>query len=130
MSDSENNLLREIIGAKLESIGSSEATYIGIKPKGLLKITSVSFVFDRGRLEIENPFTVLKGGDGLPPESVSETLNSLVGSTVVDAFISGEEIGLDFADDTSIRISLRDEDWRGPEAGNYAPNDGAIIVFD
>jgi hypothetical protein len=123
---------REIIGAKLESIDSSEHNYIGVNTKGLLKTTSVSFVFDRGRLEIENPLTLLKGGHCLPPESVtvSESLKCLVGSTVVHAYISREEIALDFEGDMSVRISLRDDDWRGPQAGHYAPNDGPVIVFD
>ena len=132
MQNSGNNLLQEIIGAKLEGIGSAENTYIGIKPKGLLNTASVSFIFDRGRLEIENPFTVLLGGQCIPScsEAVTDTLNRFVGDTVVDAYISSEEIGLDFEGDKSIRVSLREGDRRGPQAGHYAPHEGTITVFD
>jgi hypothetical protein len=132
MRNSGHNRLKEIIGAKLEAIGSAENTYIGVEPKGLFSTTSVSLLFDRGRLEIENPFTVLLGGTCIPSgsEAVTDTLNGLVGSKVVDAYLSSEEIGLDFEGDKSIRVSLRDEDWSGPEAGQYVPNEGTIIAFD
>ena len=132
MCNSGNNLLQEIIGAKIESIASAENTYVGIKPESLLNTVSTSLIFDRGRLEIENPFTVLISGRCVDSrnESITDTLMTFVGCKVVEASISSEEIGLDFEGDKSIRISLREEDWNGPEAGHYAPKDGAIIVFD
>ena len=132
MPDSQYNLLSELIGALVEGTGSAEHSYVGIKPKGVLETRSVSLLFDRGRFEIENPFDVRFAEICISSRSdeITEALDRLLGRRVVDAYISREEIVLGFEDNAFIRISLKDEDYIGPEAGSYTPKEGTIIVFD
>lgn len=111
----------EIIGATLESITESSATYVDASGSSEgLSIQGQSLAFDKGWFVIENPYTI----DGAP------NLLELIGSTVVDAFSNDEEIRLKFNNGSDISVSLRGEDFVGPEAASYEPKQGEIIVFD
>lgn len=111
----------EIIGAKLESITESDAEYVDADDSGeVLNIKCLSLVLDKGWFVIENPHTI----DGV------SSLNEIIGSRVVDAFSNDDEIFLKFSNGAAISVSLRDEDFVGPEAASYSPKQGEIIVFN
>ncbi len=111
----------EIIGAVLETITESDATYVDAGEGGeVLSIKGQSLAFDKGWFVIENPHTIV----GVP------SLSALIGSKVIDAFSNDDKIILKFDNDSVISVSLKDEDFVGPEAASYAPKKGEIIVFD
>ena len=111
----------EIIGAVLESITENCASYIDAgEGSDVLNIKGQSLAFDKGWFVIENPYIIV----GAP------SLNALIGSKVIDAFSNDQEISLKFDNDSVITVSLKDEDFVGPEAASYAPKKGEIIVFD
>lgn len=110
-----------IIGAVLETTIENDASYIDAgEGSDVLNIKGQSLAFDKGWFVIENPYTIV----GAPNLSV------LIGSKVVDACSNDEEITLKFDNDSVISISLKDEDFVGPEAASYTPKKGGIIVFD
>ena len=111
----------EIIGAELEAITESEAAYVDADESGeVLNIIGISLVFDRGWFVVENPHTVF----GVT------NLNEIIGSKVVDASSNEDEIRLQFSNGSAISVSLKDEDFVGPEAASYSPKQGEIIVFN
>jgi hypothetical protein len=42
--------------------------------------------------------------------------------------ITDDEVSIEFADSSAIGVSLRDEDYVGPEAFNYTARDGTVVV--
>jgi hypothetical protein len=123
----------EVIGGRLMSIGHQSSTYVGLGFQGgTLQVHPLTLSFDRGVLTIENPFKVESRNAiylSTGPE-IELVLANLEGCVVTDAEFQPEFIVVRFGDVATISISLRDEDFTTPEAGNYAPNDGPIIVFD
>jgi hypothetical protein len=115
----------EIEGAVLESISTSEATYVDVGDKNEpLKVQGCSLTFDLGQLVIENPFVVF-GSD-----NEKQDLNGLVGLRVRSAYSNEEEIRIIFESEAYIKVSMKGEDFVGPEAASYSPNQGNIIVFN
>ncbi len=111
----------EIIGAELEAITESEAAYVDADEHGeVLNIKGISLVFDRGWFVVENPHTIF----GVT------NLKEIIGFKVVDACSNDEEVRLQFSNGSAISVSLKDEDFIGPEAANYSPKLGEIIVFN
>jgi hypothetical protein len=111
----------EIIGAELEAITQSEAAYVDADESGeVLNIKGISLAFDRGWFVVENPHTVFGVAN----------LNEIVGTKVVDAYSSEDEIRLQFSNGSVISVSLKDKDFVGPEAASYSPKRGEIIVFN
>lgn len=111
----------EIIGAALEEITESNAAYVDADDSGeVLNIKGLSLAFDKGWFLIENPHTVL---------GVS-SLREIIGSKVVDAFSNNDEISLKFNNGAVLLVSLKDEDFVGPEAASYSPKQGELIVFN
>ena len=111
----------EIIGAALEEITESEAAYEDADDSGVvLNIKGLSLAFDKGWFVIENPHTVV---------GVSN-LREIFGSKIVDAFSNNDEISLKFNNGAVLSVSLKDEDFVGPEAASYSPKQGEIIVFN
>jgi hypothetical protein len=111
----------EIIGAELEVITESEAAYIDADKSGeAIDIKGISLVFDRGSFVVENPHTIFGVAN----------LNEIIGSKVIDAFSSEDEIRLEFSNGAAISVSLKDEDFVWPEAASYSPKQGEIIVFN
>ncbi len=115
----------EIEGAVLEGISTSEATYVDMGEKNVpLKIRGCSLNFDLGQLVIENPFTVV----GTEDENTG--LNQLVGLRVTSAYSNEEEIRIIFESGAFISVSMKFNDFVGPEAASYSPKRGNIIVFN
>lgn len=115
----------EIEGAVLEVVSTSEATYVDVGDRtDPLIIQGCSLTFDLGQLVIENPFTVAGS------ENEKQNLNSLVGLRVKSAYSNEEEIRITFESGIYIKVSMKDEDFIGPEAASYSPNQGSIIVFN
>jgi len=119
-------IFEEIEGAMLESVSVSEATYVdagssGSKP---LKVEGCSLVFDLGWFVIENRFSVIS------PENLDVGLNELVGLKVGSAYSTEEEIRINFELGSYISVSMKDEDFVGPEAASYTPKRGDIVVFN
>ncbi|KZZ50445.1 hypothetical protein A3759_17105 [Thalassolituus sp. HI0120] len=111
----------EIIGAKLERVTESSATYVDEDDSGdTLNIKGQSLAFDKGWFVIENPHTV----------SGVESLKEVVGSVVIDAFSNSDEINIKFNNGAVVTISLKGDDFVGPEAASYSPKQGEIIVFN
>lgn len=115
----------EIEGAVLETISMSEATYVdaGGKTEPLL-IQGCSLNFNLGWLVIENPYSVIG------PNNEKMELDKLVGQKVTSAYSTEEEIRLNFNSGAYISVSMKDEDFVGPEAASYSPKRGEIIVFN
>jgi hypothetical protein len=115
----------EIIGAALKDVTKSISTYVAAESDSeFLKIEGISLIFDRGVLLIENPFMIINS------ENENIKINELVGDSVRTAYLLESEIQILFESDAVLTISLRDEDFVGPEAASWTPNDGAIIVFN
>jgi hypothetical protein len=51
-----------------------------------------------------------------------------IGSTVVDAWANEVEISVGFESGAAVSVSLRDEDYLGPEAIQFTSEDGAVWV--
>ena len=94
---------------------------LGSKP---LEIEGVSLTFDRGTLVIENPFVITDSkGDSIAVEN-------LKGDIVQNAFSTDVEITIEFKSHAVLSISMNDDDFTGPEAASWNPNEGPIIVFN
>jgi hypothetical protein len=117
--------LDEIIGATVENIAEASAVYMAPeKDSESLKIKGVSVVFDRGILVIENPYSIFNS------KNEKMKINALIGDSVRTADLSESEIRILFETDALLTISMRDEDFVGPEAASWNPIDGPIIVFN
>ncbi|WP_461535313.1 hypothetical protein [Spongorhabdus nitratireducens] len=115
------NKLSALMGAKLESICESTATYEDTDNNTTpLKIKGLSLAFDKGSLVIENPYQLAGAPD----------LDSLIGSRIIDAIAGDIELSLAFDNSAKVSVSLRDEDFSGPEAASFTPLQGDIIVFN
>ena len=112
---------QQIIGAKLESVSETIATYVDAGEKNeTLKVNVFSLNFNIGCFSIENPYTLY---------GVSSLID-LQGCKIQDAFSNSKEILIKFENNASISVSLKDEDFVGPEAASYSPNQGEIVVFN
>lgn len=112
---------KEIIGAVLESIESFESTYIGCSESSeALEIIGHKLAFDKGWLEIENPHTI----------TGAKNLEEIIGLKVVHSFYNEVEFKIMFENQASVSISLKDEDFKSPEAASFIPKRGSIVVFD
>jgi hypothetical protein len=80
-------------------------------------------VFDNGRLSISNPFTLKCTSN----EAV--TLRTMTGCRVTDTIITQTEIIIVFEGTVYLCISLREEDFIGPEAASFAASSGEVVVF-
>lgn len=111
----------EIVGAKLESVTESSASYVDAEDSSdVLNIKGQSLAFDKGWFVIENPHTV----------SGVVSLKEVIGSVVIDAFSNSDEINIKFDNGAVVAVSLKDNDFVGPEAASYCPKQGEIIVFN
>lgn len=123
----------ELIGAKLTDIGRESSTYVGLSEQNpIITVDSVRLIFDLGALVIENPFTVDTGASlhNSSEDGCETILQMFVGASVADAEFRRQSIDIRFDNGYQVSISLRDEDFSTPEAGNYQPNNGPVIVFD
>jgi hypothetical protein len=114
-------------------------------PLGILEgrqLSSVTFVMDYLQLSFDGPVltaytlpSVLVTGVGYLSGQTGycDALRSCIGSLVRKAFSrEGEHIRLDFENGSTILISLRDEDSKGPEAAEFvdhAANPETWVVY-
>ncbi|WDP91119.1 MAG: hypothetical protein HUN04_16015 [Desulfobacter sp.] len=119
------NNFKEIEGGVLKEVSTTKATYVGIdSKKGPMEINGFSFEFDIGIFVIENPFTIVN------PQKEKAEISNLIGLKVVSAYCTKSVIGLNFEKGYSLSVSMKDEDYTGPEAASFAPHKGNIIVFN
>ncbi|WP_025580753.1 hypothetical protein [Vibrio parahaemolyticus] len=97
--------ITELIGSKLSRVEG-----VGLS----------SLKFSSGRLVVYNPIT-LSGCDGM---------KSLVFREVLDLKVAEDSLLLVFSGQASLRVSLLDNDFTGPEAAVYTSNSGFIVVFN
>lgn len=83
-----------------------------------------SLLFDTGVLNVENPFIV--SCDSGEPVGLS----SILGCCVSASFSTETELFVVFDGRISLRVSLRDEDFIGPEAASFRATTGDIVVFN
>lgn len=101
------------------------------------QLHQVSFVMDYVRLHFnEACLTALT----LPTVRVSDQvwtsaeagwrdrLCERIGVAVESAYVRGGEIGIDFEDGARIAVSLKEQDYRGPEAINFMAPGGVWVV--
>jgi hypothetical protein len=55
-------------------------------------------------------------------------LCSEIGIEVASVRVTDDELSIEFVNSSAISVSLRDEDYCGPEAINYVAADGMIVV--
>jgi len=115
----------EIVGAELEGVSSSEATYVDAGGRReSMKVQGCALHFSLGELVIENPFKLVSK-DAEPVQ-----LKQLVGQKVVSAYSTEEELRIVFDTGAYVSVSMKESDFVGPEAASYSPKVGSIIVFN
>jgi hypothetical protein len=114
---------------------------LGLQPK-ISEITgrslsAVVFVQDHVQFQFDGPcLTALTlpvfttATTVLLPGSAAwrDGLCSAIGVEVASVRVTDEELRIEFANSASIAVSLRDEDYTGPEAINYEALDGRMLV--
>ena len=68
--------------------------------------------------------TTITSGD----QCYADHLRSEIGSKVSSVAVGSDELVITFASGSALVVSLRDEDYRGPEAINYANDNGPLFV--
>ena len=58
----------------------------------------------------------------------TDHLRSEIGSRVSSFTVGSDELVINFASGSALVVSLRDEDYRGPEAINYTSDNGPLFV--
>jgi hypothetical protein len=101
------------------------------------KLTSVTFIWDYIQFQFDGPCLtaitppIFRTATGvLSPGSAGwrDGLCSAIGVEVASSRIADEELRIEFANSSTISISLRDEDYTGPEAINYVAEDGSMMA--
>ncbi len=114
-----------IIGSTLKDIRKASSVYVATESDSQsLNVVGISLVFDRGVLVIENPFMVVNS------KKEKMEMTELTEDIVRTAYLSESEIRIVFESDAVLTISMRDEDFIGPEAASWNPNEGPIVVFN
>ncbi len=109
-------------GACLQQASPADKILQATECAGYLDIAGLNLQFDRGHLAVFNPLCLLCDS-GVPL-----SLHVLTGCCITSVSISADDLELLFDDRLLLRISLRDEDYTGPEAAVfYAPSDAAGV---
>ena len=113
------DLLDEIVGDKLSSV-AVVMDYLQLR-------------FDGAGITAFTPVTVASGTERIvaPDAGFRDLLCAQIGKVVAGIrFVEGEALVLDLDDGSSLSVSLRDEDYRGPEAINvHGLRNGTTIVI-
>jgi hypothetical protein len=110
--------------ARLLEVIERSPAYSAAGRAATLQDSRPTLVFDKGVLAVENPFTVTcDSGEQL-------ALGSIIGCCVSATFFTETEFYVVFEGRISLRVSLRDEDFIGPEAASYRANTGEVAVVD
>jgi hypothetical protein len=131
MPEDERQPFHEIVGHELMEVSTSRSNYAALDCEDeVLETAPVTLCLSESTLSIENPY-ILSASDGPVSGAIRDgvRLESLIGATVEVAYSDGEELVLEFDHGYRLSISLRDEDFRSPEAASFEPQDGPIIVF-
>ena len=109
-------------GACLQQVGPAEVIAQASDTAGYLDVNGLNLQFDRGRLLVFNPLRLLCDS------GVALSLNALVGCCISAVCITEDDLELQFDGRLLLRISLRDEDYTGPEAAVFyaLPDTGCV----
>ena len=108
-------------GARLLAATERSPSRHAVEHAAMQQDSRPSLTFDRGVLDVENPFRIsCDSGERLG-------LDALIGCSVSDAFSTQTEFFVVFEGRISLRVSLRDEDFIGPEAACYRANGGESV---
>jgi|FLOH01.1.fsa_nt_gi hypothetical protein len=109
-------------GACLQQASPADKILQATERAGYLDIAGLNLQFDRGHLAVFNPLRLLCDS------GVALSLQALIGCRVTSVSLSEDDLELLFDDRLLLRISLRDEDYTGPEAAVfYAPPDTGCV---
>jgi hypothetical protein len=113
----------------------------GVQPKiaeiAGRSLSAVAFVQDYLQFQFDGPCLtaltppVFRMGAGVVlPGNVGyrDALCSAIGVEVASVRVTDEEVQIEFVNSSSICVSLRAEDYVGPEAINYVALDGSMTV--
>ncbi len=83
-----------------------------------------TFVFDIGSLTAKNPSTLkCDSGEAVAPSSI-------IGCMVTVSYTADTDLVFVFDGRISLSVSLREEDYIGPEAAVFRSATGEVVVFD
>jgi len=110
------NFLRPIIGEYLSGV--------------CFVMDYVQLQFNGSGLSAYNPLSVHSGETTWvrPDSGWADALRGRIGQLVQGAHASDTELIIEFADRTEFRMSLRDEDYEGPEAFEFSSPGGPNVV--
>ena len=100
-------------------------------------LSSVEFVQDYLQLRFDGPCLTaytrprIDNADGRllwGTPRFRDRLCELIGATVTDAWANEAEVSVSFDSGTVISISMKNEDYTGPEAVQFANEDGSVWV--
>jgi len=109
--------LNEIVGSRLSSV-EFVMDYIEFRFDGpcLTTLTLPSIRSGTGDLRAVDP-------------GYRDGLCRQIGTEVADVLLTEEDLTVAFSDSVAFVVSLRDDDYTGPEAVNFCGADGRWIVF-
>ena len=108
-------------GARLLAATEQPPRYRELANASAQRDTCPSLVFDTGVLKIWNPFVlVCDSGEYV-------NFNSMIGCCVSDTFSTDCEFIAVFEGRITLRVSLREEDFIGPEAASWRANTGEAV---
>jgi hypothetical protein len=112
----EDNYLRAVIGEHLSGV--------------CFVMDYIQLQFDRSGLSAFNPLTVSAENRLWSQRDAgwADALRARIGRTVQNAHATDIELIIEFDDEAKFRVSLRSEDYRGPEAFMFKSRDGPLVV--
>ena len=131
MAENVRQPFNEIVGHELMEIATCATTYVGLDSEDeTLEPQCIVLCFSESTLSFENPYT-LSASDGPLLGQIRDglALEALIGATVEAAYSDADALVFEFDQGLRLSISLREEDFRSPEAASFEPQDGPIIVF-
>jgi len=102
------------------------------------QLSSVEFVRDYVQLRFDGPCLTALNLPSISRDSIvvrsgdsgfRDELCAQIGVEVAAVAISDEQLALTFNTSVTFSVSLRKEDYTGPEALNYAGTDGTCVVI-
>jgi hypothetical protein len=117
-------------------VGSDKDAYSGLVGEELSGVVFVrdyvQLQFDGVTLNALTPIRVRAGlcSAGFGEESFANLLIAQIGKRVVHAAANpGHSVDIQLSDGSSMAVSLRPEDYVGPEAVNLRGRDGSLVVL-
>jgi hypothetical protein len=119
------NELAELIGQKLVSTGSADVDFVSLSVSYSKKQQSLRLQFDGCTADVFNP-AILRSSR-IEEEATVATVRRLLGAKVVAVSSTDQELQVDFSG-TWFVVSLRDEDYQGPEAAAFYMNGRTVVL--